>query len=193
MIVTYFGIICASFVLGRAHALSPPKLHHHRRLLRQATAVVAVVLGLQQTALADDDNKLRMLPDVEFLDIVSRDISDRQALATADFTRSIYSEDCTFQDEIDTYKINEYVKGTKALFDGTRSRVELTTVPEFVDPNRRQIEYRFKETLAFKVPLNPKVDLTGKVRLVRDPEGLVISSREFWDASVAEVLQRVYF
>ena len=192
MIVTYFGIICASLVLGRAHAWSAPKLHHHR-LLRKATAVVAVVLGLQQTALADDDNKLRMLPDVEFLDIVSRDISDRQALATADFTRSIYSEDCTFQDEIDTYKINEYVKGTKALFDGTRSRVELTTVPEFVDPNRRQIEYRFKETLAFKVPLNPKVDLTGKVRLVRDPEGLVISSREFWDASVAEVLERVYF
>jgi len=134
-----------------------------------------------------------MLPDMEFLDIVTKDIVDRKALATADFTRSIYSEECTFQDEIDTYKINDYVKGTKALFDGSRSKVELTTVPEFIDPNRRQVEYRFKETLTFKVPLNPKVDLTGKVRLVRDPEGLVVSSREFWDSSVSEVLQKVYF
>lgn len=147
-----------------------------------------LVFGAASPSHADD--KLRNLPDAKFLSIIASDITDKQALATADFTRSIYSEECTFTDEIDTYEIDEYVKGTKALFDSKKSIVELASTPVLTD---NIAEYRFKETLAFKVPLNPKVDLTGKVQLTRGSDGLVVKSREIWDQGVKEVLQHVYF
>ena len=46
-------------------------------------------------------NKMINLKPTEIATIVASDITDRQALITADFTRDIYSEKCTFQDEID--------------------------------------------------------------------------------------------
>lgn len=65
------------------------------------------------------------LPSSSLEKIVGDDITLRQALITADFTRSIYSENCKFQDEIDIYPINDYVKGTKLLFNPSLSHVDL--------------------------------------------------------------------
>ena len=45
----------------------------------------------------------------------------------------------------------------------------------------------------FNVPFNPRVDLTGKVLLTRGDDGLVVSSREFWDDGVTDVLKKIYF
>lgn len=144
--------------------------------------------------LASSGDKLVNLPDVQFLATVEKDISERQALVTADFTRAIYSEDCTFQDEIDTYKINEYVKGTKALFDSSNSHVELASSPVFIDPEHNKVEYKFRETLVFNIPFRPRVDLSGKVQLTRDETtGLVKASREIWDNDVPSVLSHIYF
>jgi len=161
-------------------------------LLRQTRrgAAAAIIGLLPALALADASGKQLNLPESQFLKIVEEDITKRQALATADFTRSIYGEDATFTDEIDTYKIDEYVKGTKALFNGAQSKVELTSPVSLADG---VVSYRFKETLAFKVPLSPKVDLTGKVELRRGEDGLIHRSQEFWDDGVAEVLQHIYF
>lgn len=157
-----------------------------------ARAVVASAAILGGVAQAGAGEKLVNLPDAKLLSIVSADITERQALATADFTREIYSESCTFQDEIDTYDIDDYVRGTKALFNGPASHVALASAPQ-ISPDGT-ISYRFQETLAFKIPyLQPKVDLAGRVELKRGSDGLISSSREFWDDSVAEVLQHVYF
>jgi len=153
-------------------------------LAQQPPSAFAVVAG---------GDKLVNLPEAKFLEIVAADLSERQALATADFTRAVYSEAWTFQDEIDTYKLAEYVEGTKKLFDGQKSHVELASPPTFVDPAHRQVEYRFRETLVFNVPFNPRVDLTGKVLLTRGDDGLVVSSREFWDDGVTDVLKKIYF
>ena len=110
--------------------------------------------------------------------IVADDIVKNQALVTADFTRDIYDESCTFQDEISTYEINEYVKGTKALFDPALSHVDLVGP---VTATNDLVEFKFSETLAFKIPFNPKVKLTGHVELNRGKNGLITKSREHWD------------
>ena len=71
------------------------------------------------------DGKQFNLPPSEVEKIVADDINSRQALITADFTRSIYSESCRFQDEIDVYPIDDYVRGTKLLFNPALSHVDL--------------------------------------------------------------------
>lgn len=135
-------------------------------------------------------NKMINLKPTEIATIVASDITDRQALITADFTRDIYSEKCTFQDEIDTYPIDKYVSGTKALFNKDKSHVEL--VGDVISTSE-SVDFRFSEVLAFNIPFNPRVSLTGKVKLSRGPDGLIVSSREFWDQSVPAVLSTVKF
>ena len=122
--------------------------------------------------------------------IVGEDITLRQALVTADFTRSIYSEDCRFQDEIDTYPIDKYIQGTKALFNADKSHVELGG-PVLVLGST--VTFPFQETLTFNLPFNPSVYLTGHVDLTRGQDGLIIYSREHWDQSVPEVISHVKF
>eukprot|EP00808_Paulinella_micropora_P015592 g22667.t1 len=127
-------------------------------------------------------SKMQDLSTTAIADIVGQDITERQALITADFTRAIYDEACTFTDEIGTYKIDKYVKGTKGLFVPSKSHVDLTGPVTATD---KEVTFTFSETLAFNIPFNPKVKLSGKVVLTRDPEtGLIIKSREFWDQSV---------
>jgi len=139
------------------------------------------------------------LSPAEFTRIVAEDIEKRQALVTADFTRSIYSEEATFQDEIDLYKIDDYVRGTKALFIPDCSRVELVDQVSY-DEATRTATFNFRETLCFNVPFRPKVKLTGRVELQtttyedrRDRVGLVFKSREYWDQTVLRVLSTVRF
>lgn len=110
----------------------------------------------------------------------------------ADFTRDIYSEQCRFQDEIDTYAIDDYVRGTKALFNPQQSHVDLTS-DVVVDSSGQNVQFRFAETLAFNVPFTPKVFLTGRVNLQLDADKLVRYSREYWDQSVLDVLKTVKF
>ena len=108
-----------------------------------------------QRSMGIQASKMTNLPTSMLLKIVAEDITQRQALATADFTREIYTEDCTFTDQIDKYKkIDDYVKGTKSLFNGRASKVQLASTPKTSDDDST-ISYRF----------NPKVDLTGRVEL----------------------------
>lgn len=127
----------------------------------------------------------------EISKIVSEDISIRQALITADFSPSIYNPNCKFQDEIDTYKYDQYVKGTKALFNAGKSHVDLVGPVVATD---EKVEFKFKETLVFNIPFNPTVDISGHVNLSRNKEdGLITYSREYWDQPVREVLTHVRF
>eukprot|EP01041_Mallomonas_annulata_P002470 gene2470-4794_t len=136
------------------------------------------------------DSKMRNLSPITIANIVTDDILKRQALATADFTRDIYDESCTFQDEINTYEIDEYVKGTKALFNGPRSIVTLTA-PAVSDTDL--VEIKFSETLAFNIPFYPKMDITGKVQYTLGKDGLITKSREIWDKSVVDVIRTTHF
>lgn len=126
------------------------------------------------------------LSDAEIAKIVTADVVDRQFLATADFTRGLYDEAATFTDEIDTYTMDKFIAGTKKLFVGERSKVELTS-PVVVDKDAAS--FRFQESLCFNVPLKPVVTLSGKVVLTRDPaSGLFTAYREYWDQTPNQVL-----
>jgi hypothetical protein len=106
-------------------------------------------------------------------------------------TPSIYKKTATFTDEIDTYEMDKWVKGTQKLFVGEKSDVRLVGDVE-VSPDK--IEFRFDEDLMFRVPFNPIVSLSGKVVLKRDTEtGLISSYQEFWDQDVATVLKTAKF
>eukprot|EP00667_Euglena_gracilis_P017569 EG_transcript_18517 len=131
------------------------------------------------------------LSPAEIAAIVREDVVRRQFLATADLTRSIYSDSATFQDEIDTYPINQWVRGTQQLFVGEGSTVRLVGDVQATDA---RVEFRFDEDLMFRIPFRPVVHLTGRVVLTRDPQsGLITAYREFWDQSILEVLASVKF
>ena len=92
-------------------------------LLRPARSVAG------EAAVAE---KLRNLPAAKLAEIVTADLVERQFLATADFTREVYDEAALFTDEIDTYTLPKFIKGTSALFVKERSVVRLVgavTVP----------------------------------------------------------------
>lgn len=124
--------------------------------------------------------------------IISDDINIRQALITADFTRSIYNEKCKFKDEIDTYSMNQYIQGTKALFIPEKSNVKLIS-PVLYDNNKHQFNFKFSEILTFNIIFQPRVTLSGRVELTQGDDGLIINSREYWDQSVVDVLKTAKF
>ena len=138
------------------------------------------------------EGKLMNAQPADLEKIVAADITERQALITADFSRQIYSEDATFKDEIDTYPIDKYVEGTKALFVAEKSHVDLIGD---VKADKDLITFRFKEVLCFNIPvLQPKVSLSGYVELFRDSkDGLVTRSIEHWDQPVNDVLKTAKF
>ena len=167
-----------------AGALAPPAVSFDRRAALGSVALA--VLGAPPTARA-----AAKLSDSEVAKVVTADIVDRQFLATADFTRSLYDEKATFTDEIDSYTLEKFVSGTKKLFDASKSRVDLTS-PVTVDA--QQAAFSFREDLCFNVPFKPVVSLSGRVELKRDPvTGLFTSYREFWDQSPREVLLTAKF
>lgn len=124
--------------------------------------------------------------------IISDDINIRQALITADFTRSIYNEKCKFKDEIDTYTMNQYIQGTKALFIPEKSNVKLIS-PVLYDNNKHEFNFKFSEVLTFNIIFQPRVTLSGRVELTQGDDGLIINSREYWDQSVVDVLKTAKF
>ena len=110
-------------------ALSPPtpaQVGRRQVLLGGATAALlgrpalSVAAGSEVVA-----EKLRNLPAAKMAEIVTADLVERQFLATADFTREIYDEATLFTDEIDTYTLPKFIKGTSSLFVKEKSVVRL--------------------------------------------------------------------
>ncbi|CAL1153264.1 unnamed protein product [Cladocopium goreaui] len=155
---------------------------------------VATSLGETRPAAAGEgDGKRRNLDASELAKIVKNDLVQRQFLATADFTPDIYDESCTFTDEIDTYQKDKFIKGTKALFVGSESQVELLGDVDVLE-NGKKLQFRFQETLAFNFPVvHPKVSLSGTCTLTRGEDGLIVAYKEKWDQSVPEVLATTKF
>jgi hypothetical protein len=131
------------------------------------------------------------LTNKELGEVILGDIVDRQFLVTGMLTPSIYSSTSTFTDEIDTYTMDQWQKGTAKLFVGKKSSVRLE--PGSLHVTDSQVDFRFDEDLTFNIPLvYPVVHLTGKVVLTRDTEsGLISSYREYWDQDVFTVLKSV--
>jgi hypothetical protein len=122
---------------------------------------------------------------------VKSDLIDRQFLVTGDLTRSIYTSTAKFTDEIDTYGMDQWMKGTQKLFVGSKSDVRLIGD---VQVTAAKVEFQSDEDLMFNIPFNPIVALSGKVVLERDIEsGLITSYREFWDQDVWSVLKTAKF
>jgi hypothetical protein len=102
-----------------------------------------------------------------------------------------------FRDEIDSYPIDDYVRGTKLLFKPEKSHVDLAG-PVSVSEDGSEVSFRFSEELAFnlQVPFlpSPVLSLSGSVSLHRsEGDGLIDYSRETWDKPVVEVLKTVHF
>jgi hypothetical protein len=152
------------------------------------SAVCACNLFLGTNSIAASD--ILPLTQSEIAKLVADDIVVRQALITADFSQELYSTTCVFQDEIDKYKYNDYITGTKRLFNAKKSHVDLVGD---VSVNPSQIEFKFSEDLTFNLPFNPKVHVSGRVELTRDDSGRIVYSREYWDESVQNVLKTVQF
>lgn len=203
---------CCSFCSGALQQQSPRinnnANHQNNRLWsRRQIAFVAAVTLSTTTSTANavvanafveeggekvvlrEPNKLLNLSIEELKQIVYHDIQDGKFLTTGKLTRQIYDEEATFTDEIDTYGLDQWMKGTAKLFDGTRSTLRL--VDDNIDVSSQKVEFRFEEDLAFRIPiLNPIVHLTGKVELLRSPEtGLITHYQEYWDQDVLTVLK----
>ena len=73
----------------------------------------------------------------------------RQMIPCAWLLQDIYDESCTFTDEIDTYQKDKFIKGTKALFVGSESQVELVGDVDVLEDGKK-LQFRFQETLAFQ-------------------------------------------
>ena len=115
----------------------------------------------------------------------------RRFLATANFDRTLYDEACTFQDEIDTYELDKFIKGTSKLFVADRSHVDLASPVTATDAS---VEFKFKEDLCFNIPFKPTVFVSGRVVLERDPSsGLFVRYREYWDQKPNDVLRGARF
>jgi hypothetical protein len=188
------GCLCLAFRSSSAlttTSKSKSSPFTRKDFLKSAFAAVVIaspVLSQSQAARAEE--KLTVT-EAQLKDIVKSDIIDRQFLATGNLTPSIYKKTATFTDEIDTYEMDQWVKGTQKLFVGEKSDVRLVGDVE-VSPEK--VEFRFDEDLMFRIPFRPVVALSGKVVLKRDPEtGLICSYQEFWDQDVLSVLKTARF
>ena len=165
--------------------------NRRREFLHSLAGSVAVAGSLlaPTPAKAEPSNRLN-LSDEELKQVVKDDVLKRQFLVTGNLTPDIYKQTATFTDEIDTYKMDQWIKGTQKLFVGEKSDVRLIGDVE-VTPEK--VEFRFDEDLMFRIPLRPTVSLSGKVVLTRDDSGFITSYREFWDQDVATVLKTAKF
>ena len=140
-----------------------------------------------------DETKKIGISNEELAKIIARDIQENQFMVAADVTRSVYDESATFTDEIDTYEMDAWIRGTKRLFVASKSHVDM--VPDSLHVTDTEATFRFTEDLTFNIPLlQPKVYLSGLVILKRDPKtGLIISYQEKWDQDVNTVLKSAKF
>ena len=162
-----------------------------RRVLGGASLAGAAALLRVRSASALEAKRRNVSPK-ELAEIVTADVVERQFLATADFTRSLYDESATFTDEIDSYTLDKFITGTSKLFVKDKSNVRLSSP---VTADEKRVEFSFEETLCFNLPfVKPLVSLSGRVVLERDPEsGLFTSYREYWDQKPADVIRSATF
>ena len=165
-----------------------------RRWLGGAVAALAATAPRRATAYSGQTAatpKATKLPPKELAKRVERDLVENQFLATANFDRTLYDESCTFQDEIDTYELDKFIKGTSKLFVADRSHVDLTSP---VTASNDSVEFKFKEDLCFNIPFKPTVFVSGRVVLTRDLDtGLFVRYREYWDQKPNDVLRGARF
>jgi len=174
---------CSRSLTAEMHEEAAPSAS---RRLALASAVAGAV-GCPMHSWADD--KLRNLPPERLAEIIAADVSERAFMVSADLTRAVYDEACTFTDEIDTYEIDKFIKGTKALFLGPPySKLALTSP---VEATANDVKFTFSEELVFNIPFKPIVSLTGRMEMKRGPDGLITSYREYWDGGVGGVLRTV--
>jgi hypothetical protein len=159
--------------------------------LKSILSTACAITVVPAVSRAETGEKLLNLSPDKIGSIVESDLVERSFLTNGALTRSIYSEAATFTDEIDTYKLDQWIKGTSRLFVGPPgSRVSLVGD---VNASEREISFRFEEDLMFNIPFKPVVNLSGRVVLERDDNGLITSYREFWDQDVATVLKTAKF
>lgn len=188
------ALLCAT------QALSPSFLEggvSRRGMLKQGAAatVAAVASTIQPSFVSAKEElkpKLTNLSNEELAKIITEDVVDRQFLASADLTREIYDESAMFTDEIDTYTLPKWIKGTKQLFVASKSEVTLT--PNTLKVTDTEASFKFSEYLCFNIPFKPVVYLSGTLILKRDPStGLITSYQEIWDQDVNTVLKSAKF
>jgi hypothetical protein len=129
--------------------------------------------------------KLRGLTDAELKKRLLVDIVEQRFMVTGQVSKELYADSARFTDEIDTYDLDAFIRGTGLLFDGARSDFKLIGDLEI---KGNVISYKFDEILSFKIPLQPRSRVSGRVELTRGNDGLIESYREFWDQSVPSVL-----
>lgn len=187
--VTKIFLICIVLIVFIECIYSISSMKKTNYIKSVSSLLSLALINFNQGVYAAD--KLVNLDNDKIANIVKDDIIKRQALITADFSRNIYSEECKFQDEIDTYEIDKYISGTKALFNAEKSHVDLVGN---VEADKESVKFAFSEVLTFNIPFSPAVTLTGKVKLTRSPDnGIITYSREYWDQSVSKVLSTVKF
>jgi hypothetical protein len=185
--------LCSALLASKVCAYSPGgKTSPTTRsdFMKTILTTVAASTILPAASIASD--KQLNLPPSEIASIVENDLVQNGFLTNGKLTRSIYDENAIFTDEIDTYKLDQWIKGTSRLFVGPPgSRVDLVGS---VDANEKEVVFRFDEDLMFNIPFKPVVKLTGKVVLARDEStGLITSYREYWDQDVKTVLKSAKF
>lgn len=155
------------------------------------TAAIGISSSTYPVNAASLKPKLTNISEEEIKRIVLEDIVERSFLASADLTREIYDEECVFVDEIDSYTLEKWIKGTKSLFIPGGSRVSLVGD---VAVSPETVEFRFDEDLMFNIPFHPIMSLSGKMILTRSLDtGLIIGYREIWDQDVNSVLKTTKF
>ena len=180
-----------------------PIASSRRDMLQQSTttaliaAATATAFQPPQPAMAVTDSitlrqqkeKSLNLPNAELQQRIRSDLEDKQFLVTGNISRELYDESATFTDEIDTYGLEQWMKGTSTLFVAAKSHVDLEDGS--LQVSDKAVTFRFSEYLCFNIPLLlPTVYLSGKVILERSPTtGLITSYKEQWDQDVNTVLK----
>lgn len=190
--MNFLSFLSLLLITARAIALSLEQLKRPSSFVNSRRDALASILMASSAFLIQPGRAVAedKLSDDEVKTIVKSDLLDKQFLVTGNLTSKIYRPSSTFTDEIDTYSMDQWMKGTQKLFVGEKSSVRLTGDVE-VSPEK--VEFRFDEDLMFRIPFRPTVSLSGRVVLERDADGYITSYREFWDQDVATVLKTAKF
>ena len=89
----YYGILVQLLSPTSCYGLNIPTIKRRISTILLTSSFLICNVGASEAA----DKLINLEPSV-MAKIVAADITERQALITADFTRDMYSEKCTFQD-----------------------------------------------------------------------------------------------
>ena len=173
-------VAVGSFVPARVHASPTP-------------------IGLYQdpSRVQVGEEKVRVDGDA-VLETLTRDVAERRYFVTGDLTEEIFADDCRFIDP--TTKVtglSRYLRALRALFDPSRSEVELVGALRRTAPNVIEGDYRAEGYL--KLPWNPRVPpYEGHIVWTIQPDdgseraGLIVEQRQTWNISSADALRETF-